>query len=385
MLKLKGPDQVKFQGMIAAWPKIVVIGAGIVGASIAYHLARRGARVTLVDKGHPAVEVTGKAFAWINVSHGIPEPYSQLRHLAIQEYRRIEQELGPALRVDWCGALTWTADLAETERFAREHAAWGYDVRLVGRDEIAALEPNLIEPPDYAAFAASEGAVEPTAATQALVEGARLAGAEIRLATEVAAITAHDRRITGIRTAEGAIAADLVIVAAGTGAGALCGPLGVVLPVEASPAILLRFRTTGRLVNRVISSPDMEVRQTSDCRLLAAEDYIDRSPDNGPDAIAERALAAIRQSVRNGDGVALEDVRTGLRPIPTDDLPIVGFVSKVDGLYAAVMHAGVTMAPIIGRLVTAEILDGAEVKALRPCRLERFAAGSPAIESYPGA
>src|SRR6267142_2358050 len=117
--------------MNAAKPKTIVVGAGIVGASIAYHLARGGAPVILIDKGQPASAVTRKAFAWINVSHGVPKPYAELRQLAIQEYRRLEQELGHALRVDWCGALTWHRDLAETERLAREHAAAGYDVQLV--------------------------------------------------------------------------------------------------------------------------------------------------------------------------------------------------------------------------------------------------------------
>jgi glycine/D-amino acid oxidase-like deaminating enzyme len=360
--------------MKAARPRTIVVGAGIVGASIAYHLARRGAPVILVDKGQPAGAVTRKAFAWINVSHGIPEPYSQLRHLAIQEYRRLEKELDHALRVDWCGALTWNRDLAETERMGREHAAWGYDVRLIERDEIAALEPNLVEPPNCAAFAASEGAVEPVAATAALVDGARRAGAEVRLATEVIALASNGHKITGVRTREGTLSADLVVLAAGTEARLLCGPLGLELPVASSPALLLRFRTTGRLVNTIVSSPDMEVRQASDRFLLAAEDYIDESPDNGPDAIAGRALATVKNRLRGGGDIELESVSVGMRPIPADGCPVVGLSSKVDRLYVAVMHAGVTLAPAIGRLAAMEILDGVAVKLLESCRLERFTA-----------
>jgi glycine/D-amino acid oxidase-like deaminating enzyme len=55
--------------------RVVVIGAGIVGASIAYHLARRGAAVTVLDRGQPAGEATEKSFAWINATWGHPEPY----------------------------------------------------------------------------------------------------------------------------------------------------------------------------------------------------------------------------------------------------------------------------------------------------------------------
>jgi glycine/D-amino acid oxidase-like deaminating enzyme len=359
--------------MKSAWPKTAVVGAGIVGASIAYHLARRGACVVLLDKGQPAGAVTRKAFAWINVSHGIPEPYSQLRHLAIQEYRRLEQELAHALQVDWCGALSWTRDLAETERLVREHAAWGYDVRLVERDEIAALEPNLVDPPRLAAFAASEGAVDPALATSVLVEAARTAGAEIRLETEVTALAVHGHRITGLRTQDDMIDADRVVLAAGTEAPALCAPLGLEMPVRSSPALLLRFKTAGRLVNRIVSGPEMEIRQAADDRLLAAEDYIDDSPDNGPDAIAARSLAAINKNLRTSADIALESVSIGMRPMPADGLPIVGPATAIDGLYLAVMHAGVTLAPAIGRLAATEILDGIGVTMLDSCRLDRFA------------
>jgi glycine/D-amino acid oxidase-like deaminating enzyme len=128
-------------------PKILVVGAGIVGAALAYRLAQRGAAVTVVERDRPGSGVTARAFAWINISHGQPAPYTRLRHEAIEDYRRLERDGTLGLAVDWCGALSWTADPADTERFLREHRARGYDVRLVGRDEIAVLEPGLARSP----------------------------------------------------------------------------------------------------------------------------------------------------------------------------------------------------------------------------------------------
>lgn len=359
--------------MAAKAPRIVVVGAGIVGASVACHLARRGATVTLVDRGQPAGGVTGRAFAWINVAHGQPVHYARLRHLALDEYRRLERELAPAVRVDWCGALSWSPEPAEVERFVSDHAEWGYDVRLLDRAEVLALEPNLTAPPECAAHAPGEGALDPVSTTRALVAAARDAGADIRTGVEVLGITADDGRVTGVSMVDGFVTADMVVLAAGTGAAALCAPIGVALPVRASPAVLLRFRTPRPLVGRIVSTPAMEVRQASDTILLAAEDYIDNSPENGPRAIAERTLAAIRRDLRGGDGVSIVDAVVGLRPIPADDFPIVGFAAGVAGLYLTVMHAGLVMAPTVGRLATEEILDGREAAALAPCRLERFA------------
>jgi glycine/D-amino acid oxidase-like deaminating enzyme len=358
--------------MKAFEPRIVIIGAGIVGASIAYHLARRGAAVAIVDKGLPAAGVTGKAFAWINISRGTSDPSSPLRRLAIPEWRRLEHDLQGALEVNWCGAISWYSNLAATERFARDHAASGYDVRLVGREEIAKLEPNLIEPPVCAAYAKSEGAVDPIAATGTLIQAARQAGAHVHLTRDVVALTTNGGRMTGVRTVTGAIEADIVIVAAGTGASKLCESLDVKLPINSSPALLLRFRTRERIVNKVISTPDIEVRQASDVLLLAAENYIDDSPENGPDVIARRALAVIKQQLRGSDGVELESVSVGMRPIPADGSPVVGFAPGVEGLYVAVLHAGVALAPVVGRLATTEILDDVDESLLQACRIERF-------------
>ena len=339
---------------------------------MAYHLARRGASVILVDRGGPACGVTGKSFAWINVSHGAPESCSRLRQGAIQEYHRLNQELNHALPLTWSGALTWDRDPAETQRFARERMARGYDVRLVDSDEIGRLEPALREVPRCAAFAANEGAVDPVAATRMIVAAAREAGAAIRLATGVVAVTSDDRRITGIRTGREEMPADVVVLAAGTAVAALAQPLGVMLPVRSCPAILLVFRTAQRLVNRVLSNPDVEVRQASDRVLLGVENYLGDSGENGPDAVARRALCEVRKTFADAAHVELSSVGVGHRPIPRDELPIVGFADDVDGLYLTVMHAGVTLAPVVARLAAAEILDGVTADLLGSCRVRRF-------------
>lgn len=359
--------------MPTATPKVIVVGAGIVGASVCYHLARRGAAVTLVDKGQPARGVTSKSFGWINVAHG-PADTAQLRLRAIRDWRRLESELDYSVRIDWSGALTWNDHPNDTENFAREQAASGHDVRLIGRDAIAALEPNLKGLPECAAFAADEGAVEPSAATEALVRAAQGAGARIWLDAEVSALSSSGGKVTGIRTLEGTAEADMIVLAAGTRTGELCLHLGVEAPVDQSPSILLRFCTRHRLVNTVISNPHMEVRQASDFLMWCAEDYIDDSAENGPEAVAQRTLAQIKERLAGGATVELIDVNVGLRPIPTDGLPIIGHIPGVEGLYLAAMHAGVTLAPLVGRLVSDEIIDDMDIDLLTSCRAKRFIA-----------
>ena len=119
---------------------VVVAGAGIVGASVAYHAARLGAAVTLVDKALPGAGATGESFAWIGASDRVPGPGGPLHAAATQEYRRLEVEL-PDVRVRWAGSLSWgfppPRDLEP-------------GTRLLDAEEVAELEPGLRHPPDQA-------------------------------------------------------------------------------------------------------------------------------------------------------------------------------------------------------------------------------------------
>ena len=78
---------------------VIVAGAGIIGASIAYHLAKRGARVTLLEKEHPAAGTTKNSFAWLNASEKSPRSYYELNLAGIAGWRRLELDLGASLPI----------------------------------------------------------------------------------------------------------------------------------------------------------------------------------------------------------------------------------------------------------------------------------------------
>jgi glycine/D-amino acid oxidase-like deaminating enzyme len=110
----------------------------------------------------------------------------------------------------------------------------------------------------------------------------------------------------------------------------------------------------------VVNTPDFDLRQVAADRLLAAAD----SP--------EQTLAAVRSTFRGAANVELLSPRVGARPVPVDGEPIVGPVARVPGLYLAVLHSAVTLAPAVGRLVARELVDGAAEPVLAGCRLNRF-------------
>ena len=341
-----------FGGGATSGETVIVVGAGIVGASVAYHCARAGAVVTLVDAGRPGAGVTGDSFAWVGASGLHSGPAAEIRATATAEYRRVEAEL-PGLPVTWSGSLSWRAEDGAPE------AEPGQEI--VDAARLMTLEPNLRRPPAWAVWTPGDGAVDPVGVTERLVAGARAHGARVHLDTAVTAVRRDAAgQVAGVETAAGPLSGTTVVLAAGTATAALGTPLGVRVPVEPSPCPLFRLRAPAGLVRTVVNTQYFDLRQVAADRLIAAAD----SP--------ERTVAAVRSTFRGAGNVELLSTRVGVRPMPVDGEPIVGPVSQVPGLYVVVLHSAVTLAPAVGRLVARELVDGAVEPALAGSRLDRF-------------
>jgi glycine/D-amino acid oxidase-like deaminating enzyme len=331
---------------------LVVVGGGIVGASVAYHAARAGAVVTLIDAGRPGAGVTADSFGWVRAPGVRTGPAAALRATATEEYRRLEAEL-PGLPVTWSGSLSWGAADSAPEA--------GPGQEIVDAATVATLEPTLRQPPEWAVWAPGDGAIDPVGVTERLVAGARAHGAQVRSDTPVTAVRRDAAGgVVGIETAAGPVPDATVVLAAGAATAALGAPLGIRVPVDPSPATLFRLRAPAGLVRTVVNTPDFDLRQVATDRLLAAAD----SP--------ERTLAAVRSTFRGAANVELLSTRVGIRPMPADGEPIVGPVAEAPGLYLAVLHSAITLAPTVGRLVARELVDGTVEPALAGCRLDRF-------------
>jgi glycine/D-amino acid oxidase-like deaminating enzyme len=341
---------------------LVVVGAGVVGASIAYHAARLGARVTLVDRGLPGSGVTGDSFAWIGASGVPPGPVAALRRSATDEYRRLEDEL-PGVRVRWTGSLSWPHTGALDGQVEVDAAA------------VARLEPHLRVPPGSAVHVPGDGAVDPVAVTEALVAGAGGHGAAVVVGSTVTALRGGVGRCRGVDTSAGPVEADAVVLAVGTDALSGCAPSGSTVPVVASPAVLVRLAAPQGLVRTLLATPDLELRQAADGMLLVALAHHGEVTQDDLRAAGHRALARVRALLHGAEGVRLVSARIGWRPVPVDGEPVLGPVPGTGGAYLAVLHSGVSLGAAVGRLVAQEVVLGEPAPELQGCRPDRSAAG----------
>jgi glycine/D-amino acid oxidase-like deaminating enzyme len=354
--------------------KIIVVGAGIIGASIAWHLARKGAFVTVIA-AKAGGEATPNSFAWINASWGNPEFYFHFRRRSMAEWSRLTADV-PGLPLSWCGGLCWDLPEAKLEAYAAQQGGWGYGIRRVDRATSTALEPHLADPPVFALHVAEEGAVEPVAAANLLLEDAVRQGATLLHGREATRLLQENGKIIGVETTDGALPADHVVLAAGAGSAALAASVGIDVPIETPPGLIVHSRPGPRLLNGLVMAPELHMRQTMEGRIIAGGDFGGTDPGGKPQKAADELFANVKAMLRGADKLELDFYTVGYRPTPKDGFPIIGGVDAAPGLYLAVLHSGVTLAPLVGSVAAAEIIGGYPDPQLSPFRLSRFAQSS---------
>ncbi len=351
---------------------VVVVGAGIIGASISYHLAKRGVEVVILDQVGPAAGATGKSFAWINANHLADAAYHRLRYQSLTEYHRLDRELGGALGLRWEGALCFDLDEAALDQRLAGFQALGYPVERVTHNRFGDLEPNYRNPPKRALRAALEAAIEPARATLTLIDAAVKLGARTMYGARATSLSRANEWITGIETEAGQIRAGTVLLAAGTGVANLLATIGVDLPMADKPGLMLQSRPIERVLDHVIWGDRIHIKQQADGRLVIGEIFSDGRFDQERAMIVETMLTEARRCLPDTD-IEIESTTVGMRPMPGDGMPVVGPVDGAAGLYLAVMHSGITLAPLIGRMAAEEVLDDVRFEQLAPYRFGRFA------------
>jgi glycine/D-amino acid oxidase-like deaminating enzyme len=362
---------------------VIVIGAGVVGSSLTYHLSRAGASVTTIDAGRPGGGTSLATLAWVNASTRRPEHYFRLSQRAMAEHRALERELGG----DWIegtGCLEWGADATEQrELHARIELlqGWGYAAERVPTARLASLEPSLRLDPAQAPWVGwfpDDQYVQVNRLIAAQLADARERRADVRAGAEVVGFLRDGQQVVGVTLADGTeLRADHVVDAAGHRADRLAAMLGWDLPMHPEPGLILVTEPAPTVLRGVIRAPGLELRHDGGGRILLSALFAEHELTlDGPPplegAACREALARARTLVAGLEGVELETARLGVRPMPDDGRPLVGPFPGAPGAYVVATHSGVSLGPLLGRLVAAELLGDGPVPALEHYRPDRI-------------
>jgi glycine/D-amino acid oxidase-like deaminating enzyme len=351
---------------------VIVVGAGIIGASLAYHLAKGGASVRVLEAlGASGGLATPNSWAWINASWGNPEPYVKLRMQAMTEWRALAA-VNDHLAVNWCGGLMWDLPPDKLHEYAETQKSWGYGTRVVDGAEALRLEPSLVSPPDIAVHVADEGAIEPSAAVAGFMQAAKSHGTEFLTGVEVLGLVPTNGRVSGVRISDSILQADEIVIAAGAQTAALLCTIGIDLKMETPAGLLVHSEPAPKQLNGMVLAPELHVRQTSEGRLVAGSDFGGTQPGDDPAATAAVLFSKVQKLLRGAENLKMEFYTTGYRPTPADGWPAMGRPSQMEGLYVAVMHSGITLAPAMGLFGADEILNGLRNPLLAPYHPDRL-------------
>jgi glycine/D-amino acid oxidase-like deaminating enzyme len=369
--------------------RVVVVGAGIVGAAVAARLAEAGLRVTLLDQDEPGRATSRWSFAWVNSNDKAPRPYHDLNHAGMRAWAELAPDLDGAAWYRPSGHIELaTAGTGELEARVRRLTEWGYPARLISPAEAAELEPALRLPAPAAAFFPDEGYLLTEPLIARLVARAESHGAQV-LTGEPARVTSIDTSGDAppqVRTVAGAVLeADEVICCAGRWTPSLAAvPL---IPWQSSgstaPGLVVRVGPVappGPV--RLLHTPDLAVRphpggpHPGGLLHLEAEDAAAAVDLHTPEPELRRWAAELlrraRRTVRGLDDARVVTHQVCVRPLPPDGQSIVGRLPGAPGIYVAVTHSGVTLAAHLSRLIAADLTTGTPPAALSHYTPARF-------------
>ncbi|HMQ31664.1 MAG TPA: FAD-binding oxidoreductase [Chloroflexaceae bacterium] len=373
---------------------VVVIGGGCAGASVAWHLARRGAgRVLLLERGAIAGGATGWSSAIVR-THYTHEALARMALAARRVFEHFGDVVGGDAGFQRTGflVLLGPADVEAAAANVAAHQRLGIASELLRPGQFGRLEPRLsLAGVAAAVWEPDSGYADPHGATMGYAAAARRHGAELRLGAAALVIGRDAAGVAYVETDQGRVATRAVVVAAGYRTRALVSPLGVEVPLTPiRHAIAIVRRTAGFgprhpvVSDRVLGSyyrPE-GAELTMIGTTAAHEGREDHAVEAAPAPTMEEEAALFERFCARFPGQELAAAQrgyTGVYDCTPDLQPILG-PTAVPGLHLAVGFSGhgFKLSPAVGELVARGVLDGpAATSELDLFRLGRFAEGRP--------
>lgn len=363
-------------------PDVVIVGGGIMGGSVAYHLAKLGIKPTILERESIGCEASGVASGMISVmSIDSPGPYLDLARLSFEKYKTLIPEMEEASGINtFYGNITWL-DLAfdeNDEEDNRRVMEWRRtlmpSVSWVQADDLRHIDGRITPEAISGIYFEDLNQADSYRLTLAYIGAAESLGVEVRY-TDVIGLRKDGDRVTGVLTPDGAIPCDAVVLAMGAWTAEASGWIGTPIPVRPYKGQMLELQAPGPPLGANIHHGRSYVTSKLNGTILSGsydgfQGYDKSVSQDGIQHVLEGALKVCP---------AMEDAHitwpiTGLRPATPDEVPIIGPVPGLDGAYISAGHQrkGITMAAMTGELI-ADLIAGNDTRLpVEPFSLSRF-------------
>ena len=363
--------------------EVVVIGGGVMGSSIAYHLARRGVAVTLLERGEIPCAASAAS------AGGVRQQGRDLREMplavaSIARWENLEDEIGADVHYRREGHLTVTENpdtIIELLPWMADQQALGLDIRLVEGDDLRELIPGVAPQVVAGTYSPTDGHANPILTTKAFAAAAARHGADIRPHTTVMSIDHSGGQVSGVTTDAGSIACDLVVLAAGAWSMDFARQLGIELPAVARAPQMIATTPMPPLLHQVVGARE---RMLS-LKQVPSGNYVIGGGWPGTVLLDKRIALPWYSSVLGSltDSSAIfpdllrarvERVWVGVEAQTLDEVPILGALPGVTNLVVATGFSGhgFALSPIIGQVMSELIVDGTPSIEISQLRFDRF-------------
>jgi glycine oxidase len=351
---------------------VIIVGAGIVGLSLAVSLRRQGLKVLVLERGEPGREASSAAAGMLSdMGTEIPAPLQELAHASSRLYaefvHELEDESGRKVDLRSEGTILFSSD-----------GDFPAGAEPLSGERLESIEPAL-KAADGArsrggamsvAFVA-ERSVDPRALVEAAIKAAHHREIDISSGTEVKALCLAGDRACGVETEKSAYRAEVVVNCAGAWAGSINPHRFPIHPVKGQ----MLASIGGRAPRHVLRSPQVYLVPRGDGRVVIGSTLEDAGFSKQTDVNTIRRLFQAAVELAPGlSGAKLHEAWAGLRPAAPDELPILG-ETATRGYFVATGHYrdGILLAPITARVMTSLILgqaSGHDLSSFSPGRFE---------------